>query len=85
MYMDTKLNDTGVARGSNLGRCWEFFFSPPQQSALGPTHPPIQWVSGNLSLEVKRPERESDHPPPSSVEVKNAWNCTSIPPYVFMA
>jgi hypothetical protein len=29
--------------------------------ALGPTQPPIQWVSGALSLGVKRPEREADH------------------------
>jgi len=29
--------------------------------ALGPTQPPIQWVSGVLSLGVKRPEREADH------------------------
>jgi len=23
--------------------------------------------------------------PPSTAEVKNAWNCTSTPPYAFMA
>jgi hypothetical protein len=38
--------------------------------ALGPTHPPIQWVPGALSLRVKRPGREADHSPPSSAEVK---------------
>jgi hypothetical protein len=32
--------------------------------------PPIQLVPGAFSLEVKRPEREADHSPPSSAEVK---------------
>jgi hypothetical protein len=46
----------------------------------GPTQPPIQLVTGALSLGVKRPAREADHLPPSSAEVKNAWNYTSTPP-----
>jgi hypothetical protein len=25
---------------------------------------------------------EADHPPPSSAEIKNAWNYTSTPPYL---
>jgi hypothetical protein len=29
---------------------------------------------------VKRPEREADHSPPSSVEVKNEWSYTFTPP-----
>jgi hypothetical protein len=29
--------------------------------ALGPIQPPIQWVSGALSLGVKLPGREADH------------------------
>jgi hypothetical protein len=29
--------------------------------------------------------RETDHSPPSSAEVKNAWSHTSTPQYVFMA
>jgi hypothetical protein len=37
--------------------------------ALGPTQPPIQWVSG-LSRGVKWPGRDVDHPPPSSAEVE---------------
>jgi hypothetical protein len=43
------------------------------------------WVPGALSLGVKRPEREADHSPPSSAEVKNAGSYTSTPQYVFMA
>jgi hypothetical protein len=46
--------------------------------ALRPTPPPIQWVSGALSLGVKRPGREADHSlVPRS---KNAWSYTSTPP-----
>jgi len=48
--------------------------------ALVPTQPLIQWVPGALSLGVKRPGREAHHSPPSSAEVKNAWNYTSTPP-----
>jgi hypothetical protein len=33
---------------------------------------------------LKRPGREDDHSPPTSVEVKNTWIYTSAPPYVFM-
>jgi len=40
------------------------------RTALGPTQPPIQWVTGALSLGVKRPGHEADHSPPSSTEVK---------------
>jgi len=36
----------------------------------GPTQPPIQWVPGALSLEVKHPGREADHSLPFSAEVK---------------
>jgi hypothetical protein len=52
---------------------------------MGPTQPPIQWVPGALSLEVKQPGREADHSPPSSAKVKNAWSYTPLPQYVFMA
>jgi hypothetical protein len=57
-----------------------FLFTTACRRALGPTKPPIQWVQGALSLEVKRPEREAHHSPSSTAEVKNAWSCTSTPP-----
>jgi hypothetical protein len=38
-----------------------------------------------MGTEVTRPEREPDHSPPTSAEVKNAWSYTATPPYVFMA
>jgi len=40
------------------------------RTALGPTHPPNQWVPGTLSLGAKRPGREADNSPPSSAEFK---------------
>jgi hypothetical protein len=55
------------------------------RSALGPTQPPIQWVPAALFLGVKRPERETDHSPLSSAEVKHAWSYTSTSPHAFMA
>jgi hypothetical protein len=38
--------------------------------------------SGSLCPGVRLPRRETDHLP--SAEIKNAWSCTSKPPY-FMA
>jgi hypothetical protein len=52
-------------------------FTTASRTALGPTQPPIQWVTGALSLGVKRPGREADQSPPSSAAVKNAWSYTS--------
>jgi hypothetical protein len=53
--------------------------------SLWPTHPPIQWVAGALFLGLKRPDRESDHSPPPSAEVENAWSYTyALHQYVFI-
>jgi hypothetical protein len=46
--------------------------------ALRSTQPRIQCVPGILYLGVKRPCREANHSPPSSVEV-NAWSYNSTP------
>jgi hypothetical protein len=62
-----------------------FLFTTASRTALVPTQPLIQFVPGALSLGVKRPGRETDHSPPSSAEVKNAWLYTSTPQYAFMA
>jgi hypothetical protein len=56
-----------------------FLLATAFRSGLGPTLPPVQWVSGFYSARLKRPRREADHPPPSSAEVKNAWSYTSTP------
>jgi hypothetical protein len=54
-----------------------FIFATASGPGLGPTQPSIQWVPEALSPEVKRPGCETDHSPPSSAEVKNAWSYTS--------
>jgi hypothetical protein len=62
---------------------WElrvFLFTTAFRPTQGPTQPPIQCVPGALSLGVERPVREADHSPPSSAQVKNAWNYTSTHP-----
>jgi hypothetical protein len=56
-----------------------FLLTTASRQALDPTHPPIQWVPGVLSLGVKLLGREADHSPPFTAEFKNAWNYTSIP------
>jgi len=45
--------------------------------ALGYTQPPVKWVSGAPSLEVKWLGCEADHSPPSTAKVKNAWSYIS--------
>jgi hypothetical protein len=55
------------------------------QNGSGANHLLIQWVTGTISLGVKRQGREADHSPQSSAEVKNVWSYTSAPQYTFMA
>jgi hypothetical protein len=52
---------------TNLGI---FLFATASRTAPEPTRPPIQWVTGALSIGVKRPEREAAHSPPSNAEFK---------------
>jgi len=47
-----------------------FLFTTASRIALGPTEPPIQWVTGVPSLGAKRSAYEADHSPPSSDEAK---------------
>jgi hypothetical protein len=61
------LDDRWFDTRQSLGN---FLFTTVSRPALGPANPPIQWVEGKLSLEIKRPWREADHSPPSSAEVK---------------
>jgi hypothetical protein len=75
--------DSIPGRGSN--GTLTSLFATASRPALGPTQTPIQCVRGALSPGIKRPVREADYSPPTSAEVKNAWNYTSTPLYVFMA
>jgi hypothetical protein len=51
---------------------------------LGPTQPPMQWVAGTLSQEVKWAGHEADHSPPSKCQGQERWSYTSMPAYAFM-
>jgi hypothetical protein len=62
------LDDRGF--GFDFRRGLGIFLITASRTDLEPTHPPIQWVQGALSLEIKLPVREADHSPPSSAEVK---------------
>jgi hypothetical protein len=43
------------------------------------------WAPGDLSQGVKGPGCKANHSPQTSAKVKNAWNYTSAPPYIFIA
>jgi hypothetical protein len=62
-----------------------FLFSTSSRPALGSTYPPIQWVPGDVSPEVKRPGSDADHSPPASAEFRKMWIYIAIPAYAFMA
>jgi hypothetical protein len=59
-----------------------FLFSIASRPTPGPTQPPIQWIHGAISPEVKRHGREADHSPPSRTEVKNHAAIPSLPIHV---
>jgi hypothetical protein len=49
---------------------------------MGPgAHP----ASYPISTKGEAAGSEANHSPPSSVEAKNVWSCTSTPPFLFMA
>jgi hypothetical protein len=53
-------------RGSSPGKVKNFNFSLSSRPALGYTQPPVQWVTGDLSLGLKRQGHESDQSPSTS-------------------
>jgi len=55
-----------------------FVASKTFRPAVGPAQPPIQWVTGFLSLGSSG--RVSSWPLTSSAEVKNEWSYSSTPP-----
>jgi hypothetical protein len=50
------------------------------------THPASYPMGTRVSFSpgVKRPEREGEHSPPTSAEIKKTWVYTSTAPYIFM-
>jgi hypothetical protein len=78
------LDDKGIGVRVPVGA--RIFPSPCRPDRLWglPTQPPIQWVWGMLSPGVKLPERQTDHSPPTSAEVKKTRIYTPTPPYAFM-
>ena len=54
-----------------------FFFCNESRPAVGSTQPPFKSVLGAFP-DVKSSEREADHSPSSSAEVKKAWSFTVI-------
>jgi hypothetical protein len=60
-------------------------FSIKSKPALGPTRPPIQWIQGAVSREVKLQGREAERSPPINAEIKKMWIYTSTSPYFFTA
>jgi hypothetical protein len=81
MLLSYRLDGPGLIPGK--GKI--FLYSTASRSALGLTHPPIQWVPGALSPGVMRQGCKADYSPPTSANVRVRWSCTSTPPYMFMA
>jgi hypothetical protein len=69
-------------RGLIPGRVKIFLLSVVPRPALGPIQSLMQWIPAAISLGVKQPDREADHSPPSSVDVKNGG---AIPPLLSMS
>jgi hypothetical protein len=64
-------DSVGIATGYRLEvRDKTFLFSIAFKQALGPIQPPMQWFRGISPKEVKRPECETGHSPPSITKIK---------------
>jgi hypothetical protein len=61
------LDNRGVGVQDSVGL--RTFSSPVSWPDLGPTQPPIQWIPGVLSLEIKQPGSEAESSHPSNAEV----------------
>jgi hypothetical protein len=79
-----KLYDWG-SRVWLVGGLVIFPFTTASRTGLGPTQP-IKWLPEALSLGVKQPGCEADHPPISSAEVQRMSGAIPpLPQYAFMA
>jgi hypothetical protein len=86
LYISTREELSRCNDGLRAGRSgfdsWQrqdIFLFTLSTPTLESTQPPIPWVHGALSPEVKLPELEADHSPPSSAEVKNGGAVPSLP------
>jgi hypothetical protein len=63
-----------------------FIYSPPIRSWLapGPTLPLARSLPGDLRVEVRPSDRETDCSPPSSSGVRNTWSSAPVYPCYFM-
>jgi hypothetical protein len=73
-----KQREAGSKQGTAPSACW---------LGYGLTTEELRFDSreGRFFSFPQRPDRQSDHSPPSNAEVKNAWRYISSTPYVFMA
>jgi hypothetical protein len=76
-----------MTEGSEFEYRWgnEFSLLHVVQTGSGVHSTSYPMGTGDPSPGVKRPEREAEHSPPASSEVKKMWLYTSTPLYVFMA
>jgi hypothetical protein len=78
-----ELDDQGVGIRVPVGS--RVFSSPRRPDRLWAHPASYPMRTGSSSPGVKRPRREADHSPPTSVEVKKMWIYTFTPTYGFMA
>jgi hypothetical protein len=92
ILLKSRESAVGIATGNGLddrrvgvpspGGGKNFLFSMSRPAEAHPAFYPVG--TGTSFPRVKRPEREDDHSPPTSVEVKKTWVYTPTPPYPFM-
>jgi hypothetical protein len=78
------MDGRGIGVQFQMGEEISLFSAIPKQ-ALSSKDPLIQSLTGDNPPEIKQPERETDHSPLYSVQIKNMLRYTSPPPYFFMA
>jgi hypothetical protein len=84
-YRDWLCAERPRGRSSGSGCVKDFHFAISSRPAPGFIQSPIQRVPEDLSLGIKRLEREADHSPSTSAEIKKSWVYTSTTPNAFMA
>jgi hypothetical protein len=77
------LDDRGI--GVRVAVISSLNYSISSMPVQASTQPPIQWVTGALSLGVKRQGREVTHSHSTGAEVKTMRIYTFTPPYILMA